>query len=400
MTNKFYAAPPREGKTYVVVNEAVGWLLREKAVYANFPIIFRQGTRLYQARVWKREYIYENITDALIIIDEAQSWYDSVETKTLPPDEDAFYATTGQNNLEIRIISQGVTRVTKAIRDRINEWVKVRKVLEIPFLRNREGKLGRPLLFVTEHFDTMEDMASKDKEKCLYKTWWWFNRLTSTAYNTHYFRNQGEKFTPPLWVDELKARGIDYERFEKKPDQGRPAGISSIANGGVLPSGQPDTVHDTDASAGPGSQPGRSKETRLGTLKVAATNLLRRVLPGPHARGQRERSPLGDGERLPSREGSPGPLDRAHGSHADGPPEGQEVDLFLPGDDQAAKNQPVQHEPGVALEGSQPGLEEAHPGIYQVGPRETRVVIPEKHRGPEVAGTDPGETTRGRKGPW
>ena len=37
MTNKFYFAPPRQGKTYVVVAEAIDYLKKGKDVYSNFP---------------------------------------------------------------------------------------------------------------------------------------------------------------------------------------------------------------------------------------------------------------------------------------------------------------------------------------------------------------------------
>jgi len=94
MTNKFYFAPPRQGKTFVVVAEALDYLKKGKTVYSNFPIITPDGL---QSQVWQADFIYKNIQNALVIIDEAQQDFDSQTHKALNEDEDAFFATSGHN---------------------------------------------------------------------------------------------------------------------------------------------------------------------------------------------------------------------------------------------------------------------------------------------------------------
>jgi len=212
MTNKFYFAPPREGKTYVVVAEAIEQLKKGKQVYSNFPIITPTGL---QSKVWKPEFIYENIQNALVIIDEAQADFDSQVHKSLNEDEDAFFATSGHNGLEIRIISQNLTRVTKAIRDRCNEFVFVQKgKIIIPFLRDREGKWGRPLYFTTTSYLTLEDLESHSEERIYLKSRVLFRNFIAESYDTHYFKRPGDPFSPPYWYDYLKVLKADTSKVD------------------------------------------------------------------------------------------------------------------------------------------------------------------------------------------
>lgn len=200
MTNIFYFAPPREGKTYVVVAEAIDYIKKGKQVYSNFPIITPDGK---MSKVWRSEFIYENIQNALVIIDEAQHDFDSQTHKSLDEDEDAFFATSGHNGIEVRIISQNLTRVTKAIRDRMNMFVFVQKGIGIPFFRDREGRWGRPLYFKKTSYLTLEDLESHDKEREYLVERIFYNAYIANSYDTHYFKRPGNPFSPPNWLDEL-----------------------------------------------------------------------------------------------------------------------------------------------------------------------------------------------------
>jgi len=211
MTNIFFFAPPREGKTYVVVAEAIEYLKKGKQVYSNFPIITPSGLI---SKVWKPEYIYENIQNALIIIDEAQRDFDSQTHKSLDENEDAFFATSGHNGLEIRIISQNLPRVTKAIRDRMNLYTFVKKGLSFPFLRDREGKWGRPLYFVKLSYLTLEDLESHNKERIYLTERILFKSFIAESYDTHYFKRTGTPFIPITWYEELKNLKADLSKVE------------------------------------------------------------------------------------------------------------------------------------------------------------------------------------------
>lgn len=212
MTNIFYFAPPREGKTYVVVAEAIEYMKKGKKVYSNFPIITPSGLI---SKVWKPEYIYENIQNALIIIDEAQRDFDSQTHKSLDENEDAFFATSGHNGLEIRIISQNLPRVTKAVRDRMNLYVFVKKGFSFPFAKDREGKWGRPLWFTKLSYLTLEDLESHNKERIYLTERILFKKEISQSYDTHYFKRQGETFEPPNWLDELIRMNADLHEALK-----------------------------------------------------------------------------------------------------------------------------------------------------------------------------------------
>jgi hypothetical protein len=216
-----------------VVAEAVEALDRNQFVLSNFPIVTPDGKC---SRVWKKEYIYENIQKALIIIDEAQRDYDSVDQKTLNPDEDVFFATSGQNSNEIRIISQQPTRVTKAVRDRMNEWCRVKVYLDIPFLRNREGKLGRPLIFSVTTWVTIEDMNSQNKERIYMREIVLFKKRIALSYDTHFFAKQGDLFNPPTWIEEIKNKGGKIEHLEERINRSRQTRLSPSEVGSIVSS--------------------------------------------------------------------------------------------------------------------------------------------------------------------
>jgi hypothetical protein len=213
MTNKFYFAPPRQGNTFVVVAEAIDYLKKGKKVFSNFPIITPDGL---QSQVWKPEFIYKNIQNALVIIDEAQADFDSQTHKALNEDEDAFFATSGHNGIEVRIISQNLTRVTKAVRDRVNEFIFVQSgKIFVPFLRDREGRWGRPLYFTTTSYLTLEDLESHIEERIYLRSRIFFKGYTAASYDTHYFKRQGEIFNPPYWYDYLKSIKANTEEVDK-----------------------------------------------------------------------------------------------------------------------------------------------------------------------------------------
>lgn len=213
MTNKFYFAPPRQGKTYVVVAEAIKAMQKGKEVYSNFPIITPDGE--YISKVWRPEYIYENIQNAIIIIDEAQRDFDSQGHKSLDVDEDTFFAASGHNGLEIRVISQNLTRVAKAIRDRMNEFIFVQAGIPIPFWKNREGQWGIPIYFKQTSYLTLEDLESHDKERVYTTTRTLFSRYIARSYDTHYFKRTGELFETNNWLEEILEHDYNAEEIFK-----------------------------------------------------------------------------------------------------------------------------------------------------------------------------------------
>lgn len=205
MTNYFYTAPPRQGKTFCAVAKGVEALKKQQFVLSNFPICYKN----LSSHVWKSGYVYENIRNALIIIDEAQHDYDSQNHQRLSEGEDAFFAYSGHNSNDIIIISQNPTRVAKAVRDRINFWCKIRSRISIPFLRNAEGKLGRPLLCSITYWDDFElFMSAKGNQGSLYTDWVLFRPSVANSYDTHFFASLGHVFTPSLWIDLLKEKEL------------------------------------------------------------------------------------------------------------------------------------------------------------------------------------------------
>jgi len=330
MSNFFYFGPPREGKTYLVVQRAKDKLDANKNVLTNQPVRTKQGKF---SRVWKKSYVSKNIQNSLVIIDEAQVDYDSVEVKTLDQATDDFFAFSGQNCNEVIVVSQGPTRVTKALRDRMNYWVKVEKCLDLFFIRNREGKFGYPLLFRSLTWNSFEDMQSGDRKKALVQ-YHLFRRSVAECYNTHFFANTGEIFTPPTWREELIALGRNPD--ECTQDKSGPSGQKSISankNGRKLAQRPEDPVSHPDV---PGPQNPKGSKTGIKNLLEKIAQKIRcRIFPGTYQGGERVGSSPGNNGGLSPNKRDPPDMDRPDRGDTGEPSTGPEVQSVLPGDDQA-----------------------------------------------------------------
>ena len=190
----------------------------------------------------------------------------------------------------------------------------------------------------------------------LFKDRIWFRPWIASAYNTHYFRNDGKPYIPPLWKDELKKiRKIPDERFTENAYKTGSPGVSKITDGGGISQGQPDKVPHPDLST-------RARDIyRRSTAKIAisytifATRLRDRVFSGAYKGGKWECASSGAGGGLPAGGGNSPALEQPDGCNQGRYqctvryPAGPEVEVVLPRNDQAAENQPVQFEPGMAL---------------------------------------------------
>lgn len=204
MTNTFYAAPPRTGKSYIATALALDRLSSGRPVFSNFPVV--SGS--LSSYVWRPEYVSENIQDSLVIIDEAQRDFDSLSHKSLTDAEDYFFAASGHNRNDVIVLSQNPARVAKAVRDRMNYFAWVRTRLSVIFLRNREGKLGRPLLLSADVYLDFESMMARRTDALAFRDWYWFRRRVAEAYNTHAFGKAQEPFYSQKWSD-LLSDGVD-----------------------------------------------------------------------------------------------------------------------------------------------------------------------------------------------
>lgn len=203
-------APPRKGKTYTATAWALEYMQKIKKgrtskthVFSNYPIYDKKlGSTLF----WNANSIYYNITDSLIIIDEAYRDYSSRKWQKFSTDEHTFFATNGHNNNDIVFIVHGVNRLDPVIREMADSYYFIKK-LHLPFMR-------RPLYFKIEVFvDEIEISQRYSKNSHHGVIYQRFKKRVANAYNTHFFR---EIVDPDLtylsWVD---MRNLDENDIKK-----------------------------------------------------------------------------------------------------------------------------------------------------------------------------------------
>lgn len=190
--------PPGAGKTYFATREALRQHGKGRSVYSNYPVVdARSGWSSY---VWKPEYIYETVTDAVIIIDEAYRDYSSREYRKFNADMHTFFATQRHNDLDVFLIAQNPARIDVVIREIVNVFYYVRKWFELPLVRI-------PLGFTVTGYLTEEDMNSRatdakaiySRERIIYSP------RVAAAYDTHYFRAGEQTLSPITWSEYQKT---------------------------------------------------------------------------------------------------------------------------------------------------------------------------------------------------
>lgn len=245
--NVLFFAPPGRGKSLRLAMECLdGLKIGRRWQMSNFPMIDGQGRT---SRVWTKELVSQGIRDADIYWDEIQLDYPSGsgQQAMLPPEDDEFWATTGQAGNRVFAATQGVTRVAKAVRDRMHYFVKVDVMLELPFLRNARGGWFRPVLFRMTVWDDFEKIGKKGG--ILYSTIFRFRKDAAMAYDTTWFAGQKEE--PPdviTWKQRFLQKGGDYERFEDQRNKIRQARLWPALKRAFLPQEKTNIIYNLNFS--------------------------------------------------------------------------------------------------------------------------------------------------------
>lgn len=202
--------PPRSGKTYfatkIALSELRGkgflfWKRFSRPVYTNYPVIDRKHN--LSSRVWDSNYVYENIQDSIIIIDEAYRDFSSRNYKNFDADKHLFFATNGHQGNDIYIITQNASRVDLIIREMTNELYYVRNI----------SLFGRPLIFI---IDVIQDLNEMGKLKpsplsVVKKRLMLFRSSVASAYDTHAYRSIAPPFESRTWAEKLGSQSVINE---------------------------------------------------------------------------------------------------------------------------------------------------------------------------------------------
>lgn len=216
-------APPRKGKTYTATLWALEYMTRikkgkgnKKHVFSNYPIFDK---KLGSTQFWNVDSINYNITDSLVIIDEAYRDYSSRNWQKFTKQEHTFFATNGHNNNDFIFIAHGINRIDPIIREMADSFYFIKKY-GIPFM-------NRPLFFKVEVFIDEMDIAMRYRPNSRHGAYYQkFKKRVARAYNTHFFREiTDRKINYLSWLDlntmtakeinDLKAVEREYFKEEE-----------------------------------------------------------------------------------------------------------------------------------------------------------------------------------------
>jgi hypothetical protein len=193
---------PRQGKSYWFTRE-INRLMKKahqkrkkgkpyRKVFSNFPVITPWGATLK----WTPNLSRESIYDSDIFIDEAYRDFNSRNYRNFSDDEHSFFALNGQNGNDIYLIAHSHNRLDTVIREMTNIIYYIKKV-SIPFVE-------LPLWFRVESY--LDEMAINQRytnKNAIYGVEHvFFSKKIADTYNTHFFRQEGDRIDFPSWIDD------------------------------------------------------------------------------------------------------------------------------------------------------------------------------------------------------
>lgn len=219
-------APPRKGKTYYATWIAIRALKNiykgkgnKRKVFSNYPIYHKKwGSSLYL----DRDTLKYDITDSVIIFDEAYRDFNSRTFFKFTKAEHTFFATNGHDNNDIYLIAHGIGRVDSVIREMVDTFFFVKKY-GIPFVE-------RPLFFNIEGYIDLIDIAQRHRRNTVYSSFWLrFNKDVAESYNTHFFRKPDNPD-----VDFITWERMNDDMIEEYEDKLKAEDAHYLKNGMVV----------------------------------------------------------------------------------------------------------------------------------------------------------------------
>lgn len=228
--------PPRNFKTVFATLIALEDMKKNpNKVFTSWPVYSSRMNCF--SKQWRREYVFENIYDSTIIIDEAYMWYPSrgaggryvnytksvdasgadsyIFRPGMTAEEHLMFATNGQNGNDFYFIAQNASRLDTILRELYNVIYHCRRV-DIPVISTITDLVGIDLPlkaeirgYEDESFVTIDKYCEKND---MYNLPFSKLRRVFKSFNTHFFRKKGEmRLDYPSWSpdDDVKKYVLD-----------------------------------------------------------------------------------------------------------------------------------------------------------------------------------------------
>lgn len=161
-----------------------------KRVISNYPI-YDTKSKSY-SYMWRSDYVYETVTNSMIVLDEAYRDFNSREYKKFNTDMHTFFATNRHNGNDILLIAQNPQRIDTVLREMANMFLYV-QAFKIPLI-------WRPVFFKVMGYLMVEDFTANRPP--YYTKRYFFRKNVAKGYDTHYYKLEGSEPTFEKWFAE------------------------------------------------------------------------------------------------------------------------------------------------------------------------------------------------------
>lgn len=219
---------PGAGKSYYMAHRADKCMKASLPVFANFPM---KGARTFRLEAPKKKgdpvrFFWWEVNASLpeggefieapamwfpkkglVLIDEAQVFFDSHNWEVYGEDFTAFFSQTRKDLITVLWASQSVSSVSKTIRDRTHQIHKPAQWLS--FLTGFSRKGTHPLLFVVRSYYKCKEQYKKNDQDHIGNQWIFFKFGVANIYDTR------EKFGQKVETARLEALYREIQMREK-----------------------------------------------------------------------------------------------------------------------------------------------------------------------------------------
>jgi len=174
-----YTGKPGSGKSYNLTRLVKKYLEEGNDVFCNFKIdekklnlkpkksIFGKAKNLGVLYHWKRLEEFRKVSNAIIIMDEAQTYFNSRRWKNMTPEDEIKFQQHRKQGIDIIGAVQSLSRCDTVLRELAGYVFEMKKI----------GKL-----FIAKRY-TSEDIKSLRRESS-FTEFFWFRNSIARAYDT------------------------------------------------------------------------------------------------------------------------------------------------------------------------------------------------------------------------
>lgn len=169
---KIITGYPGAGKSYTLTRLAYEYLNKNRMVFVNFPIRIDKSLLKKHCKgeiyYWKNLIEFRTTYDGIILMDEAQGYFNSRRWKEMKPEDEIKFQQHRKDGLDIIGAVQNYNRVDKVLRELAQEVYLVKSIF---------GKL-----FIYQRYDPAE--FEKNNRKPADTKFYFFNKKIANSYKT------------------------------------------------------------------------------------------------------------------------------------------------------------------------------------------------------------------------